>query len=481
MSDLIQKAKQKLLVPAELDELHLEQALSLLAGRNIDHGDLYFQHVRHEAWTLEDGLVKDASFGIDQGVGVRAVSGEKTGFAYSDAIALSALLEAGKAARVIAHSGGTAKVQPRHALKTRHLYKPYNPFECSGTSNRVDLLKSIDAYARTKDAKVQQVIASVTGRYEIVLIVATDGTIAADVRPLVRMDVTVIAEHGGRREQGRAGMGGRYGYHVFEENGVAQNLTERAVRQALINLEAVETPAGSMVVVLGSGWPGVMLHEAVGHGLEGDAARKQTSVFSGRVGERVAGAGVTVVDNGILSERRGSLNVDDEGTVTQCTTLIENGVLKCYMQDRLNARLMNTVSTGNGRRESYAHVPMPRMTNTYMQVGDYSPEEIIASVRNGFYAADFGGGQVDVTSGKFVFSASEGYLIENGKLTAPVKGASLIGNGPEVLTKIAMIGNDLKLDDGIGTCGKNGQMVPVGVGQPTLRIDGMTVGGTAEA
>ena len=478
MDNTLTIAKQKLLEPAGLGTTQLNQALSLLAGTHIDHGDLYFQHNRHEAWTMEEGLVKEAGFGIDQGVGVRVVSGEKTGFAYSDEIVLPSLLDASKAARSIASSSSGMIKIPQQQVAKNTLYTNRHPMANLDADNKVDLLKRIDQMARKKDPRVKQVMASLISQHEFILVVATDGTLAADIRPLIRMNVTVIAEQNGRLEQGSAGCGGRYEYGYFVQNHSAQNLVESAVRQALLNLEATEAPAGNMTVVLGAGWPGVLLHEAVGHGLEGDAVRKGTSVFSQKMGQQVANPGVTVVDNGTLAERRGSLNIDDEGIPTQCTTLIENGILKNFMQDKMNAHLMGVAPTGNGRRESYAHTPMPRMTNTYMLAGTHTPEEIIASVDKGFYAVNFGGGQVDITSGKFVFSASEAFLIEKGKITVPVKGATLIGDGADVLKRISMIGNDLELDDGIGTCGKNGQMVPVGVGQPTLRIDGLTVGGT---
>ena len=478
MADSLSIAKQKLLVPANLDNAQLDQVLSLLTTPKVDNGDLYFQHSRHEAWTLEEGLVKDAGFGIDQGVGVRAISGEKTGFAYSDEITLPALINAGKAARSIAQIGNTNPHALQHKSQTLALYPPDDPATNLSPEDKVALLHDINRIARQKDPRVKQVIASLTSKHEFILVASTDGTLTADIRPLVRMNVTVIAEQNGRREQGSAGCGGRYGYIDFIKNNSAHHLIDSAVKQALLNLDAIPAPAGNMTVVLGPGWPGVLLHEAIGHGLEGDAVRKGTSAFSQRVGERVASPGITVVDDGTLTGRRGSLNVDDEGVPTQCTTLIEDGILKRFMQDKMNARLMGTKSTGNGRRESYAHTPMPRMTNTYMLAGKQTPEEIIASVDKGFYAVNFNGGQVDITSGKFVFSASEAYLIENGKITSPVKNATLIGNGPDVLTRISMVGNDLQLDEGIGTCGKNGQMVPVGVGQPTLRIDGLTVGGT---
>ena len=470
-------AREKLLSPCGLDEGHLNEALSQLLGAGIDDADVYMQHNRHESWTLEDGLLKDAGFGVDQGVGVRAVSGDKSGFAYSDEITLPALLDAGRAARCIARVGENKQVQI-HGRGLRHgLYEVRDPIAGMGEADKVELLRSIDALARGADPRIRQVIASLSGEHEVVVIATADGSLIADVRPLVRLNVRVVAEQNGRREQGTAGAGGRYGYEVFVRRNTAGSLVDEAVRQALLNLEAVGAPAGNMTVVLGPGWPGILLHEAVGHGLEGDFVRKRTSVFSGRIGERVASKGVTVVDDGTLESRRGSLNVDDEGTPTQRTTLIQDGVLRGFMQDKMNARLMGVRATGNGRRESYLHLPMPRMTNTYMLAGEHDPQEIIASVDKGFYAVNFGGGQVDITSGQFVFSASEAYLIEKGKVTAPVKGATLVGQGAEVLTRVGMIGNDLRLDDGVGTCGKQGQMVPVGVGQPTLRIDGLTVGG----
>jgi TldD protein len=461
-----------------LDENHLTRSLGTLMGHAIDNADLYFQVSRHESWALEDGLVKEGSHSIDQGVGVRAMSGEKTGFAYSDELVLPALTQAARAARAIARQGGGGALQAWRAAPGHDLYPALDPLETLDDTDKVRLLQHIDAEARRADPRVRQVMASLTALHEIVLVVASDGTFAADVRPLVRLGVSVIVEEGGRREQGTSGGGGRWGYAAFLENGLAVSHAREAVRQAIVNLEAVAAPAGPMTVVLGPGWPGVLLHEAIGHGLEGDFNRKRTSAFTGRMGERVATPLCTVVDDGTLDGRRGSLNMDDEGTPTERTVLIEHGVLKGYMQDKLNARLMGTRSTGNGRRESFAHLPMPRMTNTYMLPGPHDPGEILASVKRGLYARNFGGGQVDITSGKFVFSASEAYLIEDGRLTRPVKGATLIGNGPDVLTRVSMVGNDLELDQGVGVCGKEGQSVPVGVGQPTLRIDSLTVGGT---
>jgi TldD protein len=481
MTQALDFARAHILSPSGLDEQSLGSVLGQLLGPSIDYGDLYFQLSRSESWGLEDGIVKNGSYNIEQGVGVRAVSGEKTGFAYSDEILLPALMDASKAARAIAHSHQTGQVQAWQRCSGNQLYLPLDPIGSMTEKDKIALLHRADTEARKLDSRVSQVNVSLAGVHEVILVAASDGTLAADVRPLVRMNVSVIIEQDGRREQGGAGGGGRVGYEYFVEDDRGMDYVREAVRMASVNLDSVEAPAGTMDVVLGPGWPGVLLHEAIGHGLEGDFNRKKTSAFSGRIGEQVAAKGVTVVDDGSLENRRGSLNIDDEGTTTQCTTLIEDGILKGYMQDKMNARLMGGNSTGNGRRESYAHLPMPRMTNTYMLAGEHDPEEIIASVDKGLYAVNFGGGQVDITSGKFVFSASEAYLIENGKLGAPVKGATLIGNGPDVLTRVSMIGNDLKLDTGVGVCGKDGQSVPVGVGQPTLRIDGLTVGGTSGA
>jgi len=478
MDSLIAQAESRLLAPGGLATGDLDRVFAQLMGPSIDAADLYFQHSRSESWLLEEGIVKDGSHSIEQGVGVRAISGEKTGFAYSDEIVLPQLLEASKAARAIAQDGRGAG-KPLALNGARPLYPAIDPVESLPNADKIALLREVDAYARARDPRVKQVMVSLAATMDTVLVAASDGTLAADVRPLVRVSVQVIAEGNGRREQGHAGGGGRYGYRELIENGRALAFADEAVRQALVNLDSVDAPAGQMTVVLGPGWPGVLLHEAVGHGLEGDFNRKGSSAFAGRIGQRVAAPGVTVVDDGTLAGRRGSLSVDDEGTPSECTVLIEDGILKGYMQDKLNARLMGMAPTGNGRRESFAQLPMPRMTNTYMLGGAHEPEEIIRSVKKGLYAPNFGGGQVDITNGKFVFSASEAYLIEDGKITAPVKGATLIGSGPEVLTRVSMIGNDMKLDDGIGVCGKDGQSVPVGVGQPTLRIDGMTVGGTA--
>jgi TldD protein len=474
-------ARALLLEPFGLDEAALARALALIGEHRIDDADLYFQYTRNEGWSLEEGIVKSGSFGIDQGVGVRAVTGEKTAFAYSDDISEDALLDAARTVRTIAAAGGQRRVRvparPRVAA-SRTLYAAMDPIATLDSAQKVALLEKAERLARGRDPRVVQVMAGLAAEYDVVLVARADGTLAADVRPLVRLSVTVIAEHKGRREVGTGGGGGRYGLGYFHDTLVEQYV-EQAVNAALTNLESRPAPAGEMSVVLGPGWPGVLLHEAIGHGLEGDFNRKGSSAFSGRIGQRVAAKGVTVLDDGTMADRRGSLNVDDEGHATQRNVLIEDGILKGYLQDSLNARLMKVKPTGNGRRESYAHLPMPRMTNTYMLAGDTSRDEIVASLKRGLYATNFGGGQVDITSGKFVFSASEAFWVENGKIQYPVKGATLIGNGPDALTRVSLIGNDLQLDTGVGTCGKEGQSVPVGVGQPTLRIDGLTVGGTA--
>jgi len=476
---MLEQVTQSLLVPAGIGDAELEHLMGQLSGPQVDYADLYFQYSRHEGWSLEEGKVKSGSHGIDQGVGLRVVSGEKSGFAYSDELQLPALTDAARAARAIARQGGDGIANlTRRRTEVPALYPSLDPLGSLSDDAKVQLLEQVEAEARAQDPRVKEVMASLAATYEQVLVMRSDGLLSADIRPLVRLNVTVIAEQNGRREQGSAGGGGRSGYTAFLESGCALDYAREAVRQALVNLEAVDSPAGTMQVVLGPGWPGILLHEAIGHGLEGDFNRKGTSAFSGRIGERVASEQCTVVDDGTLAGRRGSLTVDDEGTPGQRTVLIENGILRGYMQDTMNARLMNTAPTGNGRRESYAHLPMPRMTNTYMESGHHDPGEIIASVERGLYAVNFGGGQVDITSGKFVFSASEAYLIENGRVTQPVKGATLIGNGPDVLTRVTMVGNDMELDTGVGTCGKDGQSVPVGVGQPTLLIDGLTVGGT---
>lgn len=478
MSSGLDLARDTLLSPANLTEQELNATLGSVLSHRVEAADLYFQYRRSRSWTLEDSIVKEGSQSIQQGVGVRAISGEKTGFAYSDELQLPALTEAAGAARAIARHGGNQQVATWSRPKTATLYAPGDPVASMSAESQIELLQELDRYARGLDPRVSRVVVTLAAEHSVVLVAASDGTLAGDMRPLIRLSVSVIAEESGRREQGRSGGGGRYDLNYFLEEGRAQNYARTAVEQALVNLKAESAPAGTMTVVLGPGWPGVLLHEAIGHGLEGDFNRKGSSAFSGKIGEQIASDQCTVVDDGTIANRRGSLNIDDEGTPTQCTTLIENGVLAGYMHDKLNGRLMDSRSTGNGRRESYAHLPMPRMTNTYMLPGNYEPEEIIASVENGLYAVNFGGGQVDITSGKFVFSASEAYLIEKGKITRPVKGATLIGSGPDVLTRVSMVGNNLELDAGIGVCGKEGQSVPVGVGQPTLRIDGLTVGGT---
>jgi len=477
-TDPLSVVERDLLEPAGLDLAAVDRALGELMAHRLDYGDLYFQSTRYESWSVEDGIVKDGVFSVDQGVGVRAIVGEKTGFAYADELDIASLLDAAHAARGIARSGGEGRVKVASRVRGHTLYPAVDPLPTLDDVKKVELLAELDRYCRKLDPRVIQVVGSIAGVYELVLIRTSDGVLAADVRPLVRLNVSVIVEHRGRREQGYAGGGGRGDFGVIVGTGLPERLAREAVRQANVNLEAVQAPAGNMPVVLGPGWPGVLLHEAIGHGLEGDFNRKRTSAFTDRIGQRVATEACTVVDDGTLPGRRGSLSVDDEGTPTSCTTLIENGILVGYMQDKLNARLMKRAPTGNGRRESYAYAPMPRMTNTYMLPGDRDPEEIIASVDRGLYAPNFGGGQVDITSGKFVFAASEAYLIEKGKKTRPVKGAMLIGSGPEVLTRVSMVGNDLELDPGIGVCGKDGQSVPVGVGQPTLKIDSLTVGGT---
>lgn len=476
--NMLDLAQQRLLVPAGLDLDRLYSAFGQLLGPGIDFGDLYFQHARRESWSVEDGIVKDGAHSIEQGVGVRAIAGEKTGFAYSDDIAVPALLEAARSARAIARSGNAAQAHALQARGRADLYPAIDPVDGMDNTTKVELLRRLDRYLRAADPRVQQVMVSLSGGVDTVLIARSDGVLGADVRPLVRLNVQVLVESNGRRESGYAGGGGRYGYAELFADGRPEELAREALRQALVNLKAIPAPAGVMPVVLGAGWPGVLLHEAVGHGLEGDFNRKGTSVYAGRIGEQVAAKGVTIVDDGTLAGRRGSLNIDDEGQPTQCTTLIEDGRLVGYMQDSHNARLMGMAPTGNGRRESFAHLTMPRMTNTYMLAGSHTREEMIASVKRGLLAVNFGGGQVDITSGKYVFSATEAYLIEDGKVTAPVKGATLIGNGPETMQKVRMIGNDLALDAGVGICGKDGQSVPVGVGQPSLLIDGLTVGGT---
>ena len=473
-------AQQLLLAPYDLNESHLSQALSAIRAHRIDDADLYFQYTRSEGWSLEEGIVKTGSFSIDQGVGVRAVSGEKTAFAYSDDISLASLMDAAHTVRSIAAAGNQAstKVPGRRIAPSRSLYFDNDPIASLDSTAKVKLLERLEQQARAKDPRVVQVMAGLASEYDVVLIARADGTLAADVRPLVRLSLNVIVEENGRSESGSAGGGGRFGLAYFDQACLTRYVDE-AVGAALTNLQAQPAPAGELTVVLGAGWPGILLHEAIGHGLEGDFNRKGSSAFSGRIGQRVAAKGVTVLDDGTIADRRGSLNVDDEGNASQRNVLIEDGILKAYIQDSMNARLMGVAPTGNGRRESYAHVPMPRMTNTYMLGGDKDPQEIVASIKKGLYATNFGGGQVDITSGKFVFSASQAYWVENGKIQYPVKGATLVGNGPDALTRVSMIGNDMALDPGVGTCGKEGQSVPVGVGQPTLKIDGLTVGGTA--
>ena len=479
MSDLLAIARNTILAPANIQDSDIENAMGQLLKPGIDLADIYFQHSRLESWVLEDGIIKEGAFSIEKGVGLRAVSGEKTGFAYSDDIDSVHLLDAAKAASSIVRNGNQGKINITSGNSPTPLYPETDPLGSLSREEKIDLLRRVDAEARKQDSRVSQVIVSLVAAHDIVLIADDNGSLNADVRPLVRLNVTVLAEHQGRREQGSSGGGARDGLQFLLNEDRCLGFAQKAVQQALINLEAIDAPAGAMTVVLGPGWPGVLLHEAVGHGLEGDFNRKGSSAFSGRIGEQVASNLCTVVDNGAMQGRRGSLSLDDEGTPTQETVLIENGILKGYMQDRHNARLMGVAPTGNGRRESYAHLPMPRMTNTYMLPGEHYADEIIASVDKGLYAVNFGGGQVDITSGKFVFSANEAYLIENGKIGQPLKGATLIGNGPDALTKVTMVGNDLELDQGVGVCGKEGQSVPVGVGQPTLRIEEMTVGGTS--
>jgi TldD protein len=474
-------AQALMLEPFGLDDAALTRALATIREHRVDDADLYFETTRHEGWSLEEGIVKSGNFSIDQGVGVRAVAGERTAFAYSDDLSVDSLMDAARTVRTIASAGQDRRIKlarrPRIA-GSRVLYAPTDPIATLDSTQKVALLEKVEQLARAKDPRVKQVMAGLAAEYDVVLVARADGTRAADVRPLVRLSVTVIAESNGRREVGSGGGGGRFGLGYFTD-AVIGGYVDHAVNAALTNLDSRPVPAGDMTVVLGPGWPGVLLHEAVGHGLEGDFNRRGTSTFAGRIGQRVAAKGVTVLDDGTLADRRGSLNVDDEGHASQRNVLIEDGILRGYIQDSLNARLMGVQPTGNGRRESYAHVPMPRMTNTYMLGGDRDPAEIVASIKRGLYATNFGGGQVDITSGKFVFSASEAFWVENGKILYPVKGATIIGNGPDALTRVSLIGNDMQLDTGVGVCGKDGQSVPVGVGQPTLRIDRLTVGGTA--
>jgi len=476
---LSEQVKQSILGVSGLDTRDIDRVMSALLSAPVDAADIYFQSSHFESWSLEGGIVKEGTHSIERGAGVRVVSGDKTGFAYSDLIELPILLEAANNVKAIVRQGQTARQQIQGPASWPQLYQAFNPLKSLDDQAKIDLLKRVDAETRKLDDRIEEVMVSLVAAYDHILVANQDGSLAADIRPLVRMNVSVIMVENGRREQGSMGGGGRWDYRYFLDGDKALEYGKEAVRQAQVNLQAGDAPAGNMTVVLGPGWPGILLHEAIGHGLEGDFNRKGTSAFSGRVGERVASDLCTVVDDGTIPGRRGSLSIDDEGTPAENTVLIEKGILKGYMQDKLNARLMGVRPTGNGRRESYANLPMPRMTNTYMLPGQSDPEEIIRSVKKGLYARNFGGGQVDITSGKFVFSASEAYLIEDGKITRPVKGATLIGNGPDVLTKVSMVGNDMQLDSGVGTCGKDGQSVPVGVGQPTLKIDGLTVGGTS--
>jgi len=476
--------EKSLLSDSHIDEEMLSKTLSSMMSRKVDYADLYFQASQHETWVLEDGIVKEGSYNIERGVGVRAISGEKTGFAYSDDITPEALQQAADAAKGIADSGAGATVKAFSRQSPIQVYQSIEPLGSLTQEQKIDLLHQVEAHARQVDSRVKQVIASISGVYETILVSASDGTLGTDIRPLVRLNCSVLVEENGKRERASAGGGARTDYSYFFEVEAGENkprylaYAEEAVRQALVNLVAIEAPAGTFPVVLGAGWPGVLLHEAVGHGLEGDFNRKGSSAFSGKVGQQVTSELCTIVDDGTLPNRRGSISIDDEGTPGQYNVLIEKGILKGYMQDKHNAGLMGVKPTGNGRRESYAHLPMPRMTNTYMLAGESSPEDIIKSVKKGIYAPNFAGGQVDITSGKFVFTSSEAYLIEDGKITSPVKGATLIGNGPEAMKRISMVGNDLKLDGGVGVCGKDGQSIPVGVGQPTLKVDEMTIGGT---
>jgi TldD protein len=474
----VNQVKQAILTPYGMQDKDIDKIMDNLLSASVDNADIYFQSSHFESWSLEGGIIKEGVHSIEQGAGVRIVTGDKTGFAYSDRIELSTLLDAAKNVKAIARQGQNEQVALATAPVRKNYYQAINPLKSLADQEKINLLRKVDVETRKLDSRVEEVMVSLVGVHEKVLVASQDGSLVADIRPLTRMNVTVIMVDNGKREQGSMGGGARTDYSYFLDQDKAIEYGKEAVRQAVVNLESVAAPAGTMTVVLGPGWPGILLHEAIGHGLEGDFNRKGTSAFSGKVGERVASELCTVVDDGTLTDRRGSLSIDDEGVPTEKTVLIEKGILKGYMQDKLNARLMGVTSTGNGRRESYAHLPMPRMTNTYMLPGSHDPDEIVKSVKKGLYARNFGGGQVDITSGKFVFSASEAYLIEDGKITQPVKGATLIGNGPDVLTKVSMVGTDLELDSGVGTCGKDGQSVPVGVGQPTIKIDGLTVGGT---
>ncbi|MFZ7159170.1 metalloprotease TldD [Avibacterium gallinarum] len=482
---MLNKVTQSLLAPSQLATQDLMNVFNLMDHRNIDYADLYFQLSQDESWVLEDGIIKEGGFHIDRGVGVRAVSGEKTGFAYADQINLASLQQCANAVKGIAQPTQQSFIlpQPFTSVSALQRYAAINPLESLSKEKKIELLHLVDRTARSADPRVTKVSASLSAIYEEVLIAATDGTLAADIRPLVRLSISVLVEEDGKRERGGAGCGGRFGLDWFFEidNGEmrAMVFAKEAVRQALVNLNAIPAPAGLMPVVLGAGWPGVLLHEAVGHGLEGDFNRKESSLFTGKVGELVTSPLCTIVDDGTLPNRRGSLTIDDEGVPSQCNVLIKDGILQGYMQDKMNARLMGVAPTGNGRRESYAHLPMPRMTNTYMLEGKSKFDDLIASVDRGIFAPHFGGGQVDITSGKFVFSTSEAYLIENGKITKPVKGATLIGSGIEVMQNISMVADSVEIDHGIGVCGKEGQSVPVGVGQPALKIEEITVGGTS--
>jgi len=477
-SSLLASAQQTILTPAEIQQSDIDRLMGELCTSAIDAADIYFQSMRYESWLLEDGIVKEGSFNIEQGAGVRAISGEKTGFAYTDELNVAALLEATRSARAIARSGQQQSLKVCTPVQVDSLYTTEDPLLSLPTEQKIAFLERLDKQTRALDPRIEQVMISLIAVHDTIIIARDDGLVRGDIRPLIRMNISVIIEQNGRRETGGHGGGARTDYSYLLEQDRAMSYAREALRQADIAMQAESAPAGNMTVVLGPGWPGILLHEAIGHGLEGDFNRKGTSAFSNRLGEKVASPLCTIVDDGTLKNRRGSLNIDDEGTPTESTVLIEQGILKGYMQDTMNARLMGMRPTGNGRRESYAHRPMPRMTNTYMLAGESDPDDIISSVKSGLYARNFGGGQVDITSGKFVFSANEAYLIENGKITRPVKGATLIGNGPDVLTRVSMVGNDLELDSGVGTCGKEGQSVPVGVGQPTLKIDGLTVGGT---
>ena len=467
------------------DDSHNDSGLSSLRAQRcvdealhgMDDGELYLQYAQSETFSFDDGRLKNAAYDTSKGFGLRSILGEVTGFAHSSELSEDALKRAVETVQSIkSGSGATLAIPPQRTNKK--LYSDINPLGGVGFKEKISILEKIDAYARSKDPKICQVSCSISGEWQVIEIIRPGGHRAHDIRPLVRLNISVVAKHGDRMESGYEGSGGRYTYEELLNDEKWKSQTDNAIRQAILNLDSVPAPAGEMDVVLGPGWPGVLLHEAIGHGLEGDFNRKGTSAFAGLMGERIAAKGVTVVDDGTIENRRGSLTIDDEGTSTNCTTLIEDGVLVGYMQDRMNARLMGGTSTGNGRRQSYAHQPMPRMTNTYMLSGDQSPEEILAGVKDGLYAVNFGGGQVDITNGKFVFSCTEAYRVKNGEIAEPVKGATLIGNGPDVLKRISAIGNDMSLDNGVGICGKAGQSVPVGVGQPTLRLDGITVGGT---